>query len=229
MIPLRDDNPTRSTPVVNFALIALCVIVFLWEVTLPEHLAEQAIYQLGFIPAVFFGRADLAQHWITPEMSIVTSMFLHGGWLHLLGNMLYLWIFGDNVEDRVGHARYVLLYLVCGSAAALAQGFGDMSSTVPMLGASGAISGVLGAYIVLYPRANVLVAVPLLVVFYTLRVPAWLVLGMWFVVQLLSSLSSQLSISSQQGGVAFGAHVGGFIAGLLLIRFFVRDRRAYRY
>ena len=157
-------------------------------------------------------------------------MFLHGGWLHLLGNMLYLWIFGDNVEDRVGHARYVLLYVACGSVAALAQGFADMSSTVPMIGASGAISGVLGAYIVLYPRARVLVAIPLLIVFYTLRVPAWLVLGMWFVGQLLSSLSAQMSVSSQQGaGVAFLAHVGGFIAGLLLIHFFVRDRRAYRY
>jgi len=230
MIPLRDDNPTRSTPAVNYALIALCVLVFLWEVTLPANQAEQAVYQLGFIPAVFFGRADLAQHWIAPELSIVTSMFMHGGWLHLGGNMLYLWIFGDNVEDRVGHARYILLYLACGLVAALAQGLADTSSTVPMLGASGAISGVLGAYIVLYPRAKVLVAVPLLIVFYTLRVPAWLVLGMWFAVQLLSSLSTRLSVSAQQGaGVAFGAHVGGFIAGLLLIRFLVRDRRTYRY
>jgi len=230
MIPLRDDNPTRSTPVVNYALLTLCVIVFLWQVMLPDDRAEQAVYQLGFIPAVFFGRADLAEHWIAPELSIVTSMFMHGGWLHLLGNMLYLWIFGDNVEDRVGHARYVLLYLACGLAAALAQGFTDMSSTVPMVGASGAISGVLGAYIVLYPRANVLVAVPLLVVFYTLRVPAWLVLGMWFVGQLLSSLSTHMSITDQQGaGVAFGAHIGGFIAGLLLIGLFVRDRHAYRY
>jgi len=224
MIPLRDDNPTRSTPVVNVALIAICVIVFLWEVMLPGREAERAVYLLGFVPAVFFGRADFAQHWISPELSIVTSMFLHGGWMHLIGNMLYLWIFGDNVEDRVGHARYVLFYLVCGFVAALAQGFADMSSTVPMVGASGAISGVLGAYIVLYPRANVLVALPLLIVFYTLRVPAWVVLGMWFVAQLLSSLSAQ-----QGAGVAFGAHVGGFVAGALLIRLFVRDRRVYRY
>jgi membrane associated rhomboid family serine protease len=224
MIPLRDDNPTRSTPVVNVGLIAICVIVFLWEVTLPGREAEQAVHLLGFIPAVFFGRADLAHPWIAPELSIVTSMFMHGGWMHLIGNMLYLWIFGDNVEDRVGHARYVLFYLVCGFVAALTQGLGDMSSTVPMIGASGAISGVLGAYIVLYPRANVLVAVPLLIVFYTLRVPAWLVLGMWFVGQLLASLSA-----AQGGGVAFGAHVGGFVAGVLLIRLFVRDRRVYRY
>ncbi len=224
MIPLRDDNPTRSTPVVNVALIALCVIVFLWQVMLPEREAGQAVYLLGFIPAVFFGRADLAQHWIAPELSIVTSMFMHGGWMHLLGNMLYLWIFGDNVEDRVGHARYVVFYLVCGLVAALAQGLADMSSTVPMIGASGAISGVLGAYIVLYPRANVLVALPLLIVFYTMRVPAWVVLGMWFAGQLLSSLSAQ-----QGAGVAFGAHVGGFVAGVLLIRLFVHDRRVYRY
>ena len=224
MIPLRDDNPTRSTPVVNVALIALCVIVFLWELMLPADGAQQAIYLLGFVPAVFFGRAELAHQWIPPELSLITSMFLHGGWMHLLGNMLYLWIFGDNVEDRVGHARYVVFYLGCGLVAALAQGFADPSSAVPMIGASGAISGVLGAYIVLYPRANVLVALPLLIVFYTLRVPAWLVLGMWFVGQLLSSLSAQ-----QGAGVAFGAHVGGFVAGFLLIRLFVRERRTYRY
>jgi membrane associated rhomboid family serine protease len=223
MIPLRDDNPTRSTPVVNVALIALCVIAFLWELSLGRA-AQQAVYQLGFIPAVFFGRVELVQPWIAPELSIVTSMFMHGGWMHLLGNMLYLWIFGDNVEDRVGHARYVVFYLVCGFVAALAQALPDMTSQVPMIGASGAISGVLGAYIVLYPRQNVLVALPLLIVFYTLRVPAWVVLGMWFVGQLVASLSA-----AQGAGVAFGAHVGGFVAGALLIRLFVRDRRVHRY
>ena len=222
MIPLRDDNPTRTTPVVNVALIALCVIVFLWELMLGRQ-AEQAVYQLGFVPAVFFGRVDLAQPWITPELSIVTSMFMHGGWMHLLGNMLYLWIFGDNVEDRVGHALYVVFYLLCGFVAALAQALPDMASTVPMIGASGAISGVLGAYIVLYPRANVIGVIPPFI-FYRLRVPAWVVLGIWFVGQLLSSFSAQ-----QGAGVAFGAHVGGFVAGALLIRLFVRDRRAYRY
>jgi membrane associated rhomboid family serine protease len=189
-----------------------------------EEAQKRAVYLLGFIPAVFFGRADLPQHWIAPELSVVTSMFLHGGWMHLIGNMLYLWIFGDNVEDRVGHARYVVFYLVCGLVAALAQALPDMNSTVPMIGASGAISGVLGAYIVLYPRANVLVALPLLIVFYTLRVRAWVVLGMWFAVQLLSSLSA-----GPGGGVAFGAHVGGFVAGVVLIRLFVRERRTYRY
>jgi membrane associated rhomboid family serine protease len=231
MIPLRDDNPIRSTPVVNVALIALCVIAFLWEITLPDDVAEQAINLLGFIPAVFFGRADLAQHWIAPELSIVTSMFLHGGWMHLLGNMLYLWIFGDNIEDRVGHVRYALFYVLCGLCAALAQGLADTSSTVPMIGASGAISGVLGAYIVLYPRAKVLVVVPLLVIFYTLRVPAWLVLGMWFVGQLLSSFSTRgIDVTTSRGpGVAFLAHVGGFVVGVLLISLFVRDRRVYRY
>jgi len=221
MIPLRDDNPIRSTPIVTIALIALCTIVFVWEITLPADEAEAAVYLLGFIPAVLFGSAQLPQHWVPPAASIFTAMFLHGGWLHLIGNMLYLWIFGDNVEDRVGHARFGLFYLICGAVAALAQALPDMGSRVPMIGASGAVSGVLGAYIVLYPRANVLVGVPLLFVFQTFRVPAWVVLGFWFVGQLLSSLLA----AQGNGGVAFGAHVGGFLAGVVLIRLFVRDRR----
>jgi len=225
MIPLRDDNPVRSTPVVTVALIALCTIVFLWEVSLPEEDTEAVLYLLGFIPAVLFGRAELSQHWVPPGVSIVTAMFLHGGWMHLIGNMLYLWIFGDNVEDRVGHVRFVLFYLLCGAVAALAQALPDMSSQVPMIGASGAISGVLGAYIVLYPRANVLVGVPLLFVFQTFRVPAWVVLGVWFIGQLLS----QVMAARSQGGVAFGAHVGGFIAGVVLIRLFVREPQTLRY
>jgi membrane associated rhomboid family serine protease len=225
MIPLRDDNPIRSTPVVTIALIALCTIVFLWEITLPEDEAQAAVYLLGFIPAVLFGRAQLQEHWVSPGVSIFTAMFMHGGWLHLLGNMLYLWIFGDNVEDRVGHVRFALFYLICGAVAALAQALPDVGSRVPMIGASGAVSGVLGAYIVLYPRANVLVGVPFFLVFQTFRVPAWVVLGMWFIGQLASSLVA----ARGQGGVAFGAHVGGFLAGVVLIRLFVRDRRTRRH
>ena len=225
MIPLRDDNPIRSTPVVTIALIALCTIVFLWEITLPGDDAEAAVYLLGFIPAVLFGRAQLPEHWVPPVVSIFTAMFMHGGWMHLIGNMLYLWIFGDNVEDRVGHVRFVLFYLVCGAVAAFAQALPDIGSRIPMIGASGAISGVLGAYIVLYPRANVLVAVPLVIVIQTFRVPAWVVLGFWFVGQ----LSSSLLAAEGQGGVAFGAHVGGFVAGVVLIRLFVRERRTRSY
>jgi len=225
MIPLRDDNPTRTTPVVTIALIALCTLVFLWEITLPGDEQQAAVYLLGFIPAVLFGRAELPEHWVSPTLSIFTAMFMHGGLMHLLGNMLYLWIFGDNVEDRVGHARFVLFYLICGAVAALAQALPDMGSRVPMIGASGAVSGVLGAYIVLYPRANVLVLVPLIVVFQTFRVPAWIVLGMWFIGQLANSLLA----APGQVGVAFGAHVGGFLAGVMLIRLFVREAQPIRY
>ncbi len=225
MIPLRDDNPTRTTPVVTIALIALCTLVFLWEITLPGDEQQAAVYLLGFIPAVLFGRAELPEHWVSPTLSIFTAMFMHGGLMHLLGNMLYLWIFGDNVEDRVGHARFVLFYLICGAVAALAQALPDMGSRVPMIGASGAVSGVLGAYIVLYPRANVLVLVPLIVVFQTFRVPAWIVLGMWFIGQLANSLLA----APGQVGVAFGAHVGGFLAGVALIRLFVREAQPIRY
>jgi membrane associated rhomboid family serine protease len=225
MIPLRDDNPIRSTPVVTIALIAVCTIVFLWEITLSDDQAEAAVYLLGFIPAVLFGRAQLQEHWVSPGVSVVTAMFMHGGWMHVIGNMLYLWIFGDNVEDRVGHVRFVFFYLICGAVAALAQALPDMGSKVPIIGASGAVSGVLGAYIVLYPRANVLVGVPFFLVFQTFRVPAWVVLGMWFVGQLASSLLA----AQGQGGVAFGAHVGGFLAGVVLIRLFVRERRTSRH
>jgi rhomboid family protein len=224
MIPLRDDNPIRGTPVVVIGTIALCVIVFLWQLSLPPS-AAAGVYSLGFIPALLFGRAELPGAPVPAPLTIVTSMFLHGGLMHLAGNMLYLWIFGDNIEDRLGRGRYIAFYLLCGAVAALAQALPDVASQTPMIGASGAISGVLGAYIVLYPRANVLVALPLFIVFYTFRVPALVVLGVWFVGQLLSSLAAQ---QQGGGGVAFGAHIGGFIAGVVLIRLFLRDRRARR-
>ncbi|HEY5624243.1 MAG TPA: rhomboid family intramembrane serine protease, partial [Gammaproteobacteria bacterium] len=184
------------------------------------------IYALGFIPAVLFGVAKLPDQlvWIPAPATIVTSMFLHGGLLHLGGNLLYLWIFADNVEDSMGHARFVLFYLLCGVAAAITQAVPATDSTIPMIGASGAVSGVLGAYALLYPHARVLVAVPLFVVLYTLRLPAVFVLGIWFLGQLLSSLAT----SGAAGGVAFRAHVGGFVAGLLLVRFFSRRRLGVR-
>jgi membrane associated rhomboid family serine protease len=226
MIPLRDDNPVRSRPVVTVVLIVLCTLMFLWQTTLPARAAQQAVYLLGFIPALLFGNATLeGGQWLPPSATIFTAMFLHGGWMHLLGNMLYLWIFGDNIEDRLGSLRFIPFYLACGAVAALGQGFMDPQSEVPMIGASGAISGVLGAYLVLYPRAKVLVLLPLLIIFYTVRVPAIVVLGLWFAGQLLSSL---VASSGSSGGVAFAAHVGGFAAGVVLIRFFARDRRRRR-
>ncbi len=224
MIPLRDDNPIRTRPVVTVALIALCTLAFLWQLTLPPAAEQQAVYLFGFIPAVLFGNARLEGQWIPAGATIVTAMFLHGGWLHLIGNMLYLWIFGDNIEDRLGRRRFVAFYLLCGTLAALGQGVADPRSTVPMIGASGAISGVLGAYLVLYPRAKVLVLLPLLIFVTTVRVPALVVLGIWFAAQLLSSLAA----APGAGGVAFAAHVGGFVAGVVLIRLFLRDRRRPR-
>jgi membrane associated rhomboid family serine protease len=226
MIPLRDDNPVRSRPVFTVLLIVLCTLVFLWQTTLPARAAQQAVYLLGFIPALLFGNATLeGGQWLPPTATMFTAMFLHGSWMHLIGNMLYLWIFGDNIEDRLGHGRFVAFYFVCGAVAALGQGLMDPHSEVPMIGASGAISGVLGAYLVLFPRAKVLVLLPLLVIFYTVRVPAVVVLGLWFAGQLVSSLAVS---SGPAGGVAFAAHVGGFAAGVAMIRLFVRDRRRRR-
>ena len=221
MIPLRDDNPTRTVPFVNYALIAGCVLVFLWEVSLGPH-AQAAILSYGLIPDVLLGDARLA-----PELAVVpawltvfTSMFLHGGWMHLIGNMLYLWIFADNVEDRLGHGRFVVFYALCGIAAALAQALPDPDSQVPMVGASGAISGVLGAYLLMFPRAHVLVLLPLGPLSQLVRLPALLVLGLWFAMQLLSEM-----FAAEGAGVAFRAHIGGFVAGLLLLPVFRAGRR----
>ncbi len=220
MIPLHDDNPTTLRPVVTVALIAACVAAFLWQVSLGQDGYRHAVYSLGFIPAVFFGERMLAPELavVPPALTLVTSMFLHGGLWHLLGNMLYLWIFGNNVEDAMGHARFVVFYLLCGVAAAFGQGILDPGSTIPMIGASGAISGVLGAYLLLYPHARVLVLIPLGFFSQLVRVPAVLVLGLWFLIQIVSSLAADPS----RGGVAWFAHIGGFLAGMALIPFFKR-------
>jgi len=225
MIPLRDDNPIRTRPIVTVGLIVLCTLVFLWQLSLSAKGQQQAAYLFGFIPALLFGNAQLEGQWIPAGATVITSMFLHGGWLHLIGNMLYLWIFGDNIEDRLGRGRFVVFYLLCGAVAALGQAVADPRSEVPMIGASGAISGVLGAYLMLYPRAKVLVLLPLLIFITTVRVPALVVLGVWFAAQLLSSLAAA---PGSGGGVAFAAHVGGFVAGVVLIRPFLRDRRRPR-
>lgn len=217
MIPLHDDNPTEITPYVTFALIGLCVLVFLWQISLGEHI-ERAIYSLGMIPATVFGDKSLPPELVVVPawMTLFTSMFMHGGWMHLIGNMLYLWIFGNNVEDSMGHARFVVFYLLCGVAAVLAQALPNPDSVIPMVGASGAISGVLGAYLLLYPHARVLVVLPLGFLLYSARVSAGFVLGFWFLIQLISSLNA----NPDEGGVAFGAHAGGFVAGVALIPFF---------
>lgn len=219
MIPLHDDNPTSIKPYVTIALIASCTAVFLWQLSL-GNAAERVLYALGVIPAVLLKVATLdpALALVPPAATILTSMFLHGGWMHLIGNMLYLWIFGNNVEDAMGHVRFTLFYMICGIAAVFAQVLPDPESTTPMIGASGAISGVLGAYLLLYPHARVLVAIPFGFYIHTVRLRAAWVLGFWFVMQLLSSVLA----GGQQGGVAFRAHLGGFIVGALLIPFFKR-------
>lgn len=216
MIPLRDANPTRRAPFVTYGLIAANVAVFLFQESLPERPYTGFLFGYAVTPALI--SADFGAYAYT----LVTSMFLHGGWVHLLSNMLYLWIFGNNVEDRLGRVRFLLFYAICGFAASAAQVAIDPSSAIPMIGASGAISGVLGAYIVLFPNARVLT---LVFYFFFARLvelrAAWL-LGFWFVMQLVSGLGS-LGIV-RMGGVAFFAHIGGFMAGFLLVRLFAPGR-----
>ena len=217
-IPLYDDNHSGQAPVVTWALIAACVLAFLWQQTLPPGLAEQALYALGVVPAVLVGGAELPPELrlLPPWASVVTSLFLHGGWLHLAGNMLYLWIFGNNVEHAMGHGRFPVFYLVCGVAAALTQSLAAPAATVPMIGASGAIAGVLGAYALLYPRANVRVLLVIIIFVRVINVPALVVLGGWFIMQFISGATT----AADQGGVASWAHVGGFIAGMALVPLF---------
>ena len=208
MIPLRDINPTRSTPVVTYLLIALNVAIFAFEATLSPLQEKRFVLHYALVPALLGHR-----HFAT----LFTSMFLHGGFLHLLFNMWSLFIFGDNIEDRLGKLRYLLFYLVCGLGAALAQFLVDPGSRIPMIGASGAIAGVLAAYLRLFPRARVVTLIPLLIFFFVREIPALLFILIWFGLQVLSGVGS-LGGAGAQGGVAFFAHIGGFVAGLWLIQ-----------
>jgi membrane associated rhomboid family serine protease len=219
MIPIRDVNPRARVPVVNISLIILNILFFFWELTQGPRL-EAALMNVGFIPERVFIPGD----WIQDSVSVLLSMFLHGGWLHLGSNMLYLWIFGDNIEDRLGHVRYLLFYLGCGFVATFAHAFSDLGSQLPAIGASGAIAGVLGAYLVLFPRAHVMTAIPLGMYVAVRPIPAILVLGLWFVMQLFTGFAS-VGATGEGGGVAYFAHIGGFIAGLILIFVFGGKRR----
>ena len=220
MLPLHDDNPTERPPVVTIALIAACILTFVYQSLLPEKPGEAFVFQYGAIPAVIFHHAEAPEDVaaIPSSLTLLTSMFLHGGWMHLLGNMLYLWIFGNNIEDAMGHVRFILFYALGGLLAALSHAAIDPSSTIPMVGASGAISAILGAYLLLYPRARVLVLMPPPFLG-TTYVPAVFVLGLWFLGQLYSG---GLSLGSKGGGIAFFAHIGGFIAGMALVGLFKR-------
>lgn len=214
-LPIRDDNPHTVTPFVNYTMLAACILVFLWQFSLGEEAGQIAVLAYGFTPAYFFGAGVPPGEipYVPSTLTIFTSMFMHGGWMHLAGNMLYLWIFGDNIEASLGHRRYLVFYIACGIAAALAQGFAAPGSAVPMVGASGAISGVLGAYLVLHPRANIKVFVLLIIYITVINVPAFIVLGFWIVGQLISSAA----VNAGEPGVAFIAHIGGFVAGAILV------------
>jgi rhomboid family protein len=213
MIPLKDVIPSRTRPAVTTMIVAINVLVFLLQLTLPPGDVERFIYTFGLVPAHF------------SVASLFTSMFVHGGLGHVSGNLLYLWIFGDNVEDRLGHGRFLVFYLATGVVAALSQTGMDPGSTVPMVGASGAIAGVMGGYFVLYPQSRVLTLFPFPVMLF--EVPAIFFLGLWFVIQFLSGLGSMASAAGQglPGGVAFWAHVMGFVAGVLLVRLMQRPER----
>ncbi len=222
MLPIKDENPSYRRPWVNYTLVALNILVFFYELSLGRYL-QFFVFKFGVIPVeIIHGRR---------LFTLFTSMFLHGGWMHIIGNMLYLWIFGDNVEDSLGHFRYLVFYLMGGVFAALAQVVVNPYSKIPLIGASGAISGVLGAYFVLYPRARVLTLVPdpfTLGLFYRLiPIPAFFVLGFWFVIQFFYGLLS-LPFAGRTGGVAFFAHVGGFVFGLIAIKFF-KPKKYHRY
>jgi membrane associated rhomboid family serine protease len=229
MIPLRDDQPRFSTPFVTYFLIGLNSVVFLFESALTPESFKTLLYQFGMISANITGyvsgsgRLGLA----AVLLPALTSMFLHGSWMHVIGNMWFLWIFGDNIEDYLGHFKYLIFYLASGLGAAFAQVILNPHSIVPTVGASGAIAGVLGAYFVLYPRARVLIWFPIFFLFY---VPAWVTLGYWFAMQFLSGAATSIVSSSEtQGGVAFWAHVGGFVAGIVLIKILPERPRRYRY
>jgi rhomboid family protein len=211
-VPLYDDNPTARAPILTYLLIGLCVGAFLWQL---GHNERVVLYTYGMIPAELFGlwRPPRIYQVVPPWATVLTSMFLHGGWFHLIGNMLYLWIFGNNVEDVLGRGRYLFFYLCCGIVAALTQAFSSLGSHIPMVGASGAIAGVLGAYLLLHPGANVHCFVWIVIFFRIVNIPAWTMLGLWFAMQLVSGLS----VATGNPGVAFWAHVGGFVAGLVLV------------
>jgi membrane associated rhomboid family serine protease len=211
MFPLSDVIPSRTTPFVTIGLIAANVLVFIYQLFLPEVGLEQFVAAYAVVPAWFW--------W----PSLFTSQFLHGGWMHIVWNMVYLWIFGDNVEDRLGHGRYLLFYLGAGAVAAVLQILFNPFSGVPMLGASGAIAGVMGAYFVLYPHSRVLTAIFLVIFFELVEIPAIFFLGIWFLLQLISGVGSLGVSNAAGGGTAFWAHIGGFVAGAS-VGFVLRQR-----
>ena len=215
MIPLRDSVRPRKTPFVNWTLIAINIYIFYKEFLLPVPLLNQVFYQFGVIPVDIMNALTDGKALEPVLFTLVSATFLHGGWLHVLSNMLYLFIFGDNVEDRLGHAKYLLFYLLVGVLASLAHVMSDPASEVPLVGASGAVAGVLGAYFITYPKARVLTLVPIIIFFTIIEVPAMAFLAIWFVIQVFQGTASLGGVATP---VAWWAHVGGFLAGVVLIK-----------
>ncbi len=227
MIPLKDTTPRRSFPIVTILLIVANILVFLYQITLPEGASVAFIQTYALVPRhIEFALQGRHYGLAQALLPLLTSMFLHGGFLHILGNMWFLWIFGANVEDRMGPATYLLFYTVCGLVSGIAQLFFSWGANIPSLGASGAISGVLGAYIVLFPGSRILTLVPLFIIWFMARIPAVIFIGLWFIAQFLSGIGSlHTPGAANTGGVAWWAHVGGFLMGVLLARGTAQRRR----
>src|SRR3990167_3639547 len=221
MIPIKDTIPSRSYPFINISLMMANILIFFYQLSLGDQL-EQFLFTYGLIPARFFlWDQPLSDH-LSP---LFTAMFLHGGWFHVLGNMLYLWIFGDNVEDRLGHLPYLIFYLLCGLGAALVQTFINPYSPFPMIGASGAIAGVLGAYFLLFPYARIVTLVPIFFFLQVIELPAFIFLFFWILMQFLSGTAAIGHANQITGGVAWWAHIGGFFSVILLLLVFKKKTR----
>jgi membrane associated rhomboid family serine protease len=224
MIPLKDDNPTKTFPFFTILLILLNTAVFIYEISLGAENGRIFVNKMGLIPSeLLHGRHILVKSSLPVYVNIITSIFLHGSLMHLLGNMLYLWIFGNNIEDYLGHIKFLLFYFACGILATVTHTLVNIGSSVPVVGASGAISGILGAYLLLYPRAKILVVIPIIIFLKFIRIPAFFVIGFWIVIQILNGFTS-LGIGETQG-IAWFAHIGGFIAGIVLIKMLGKGKR----
>ncbi len=217
MIPLKDDNPTSNKPIMTYFLIGTCILIFLIQISSQSYRTGQLFYSYGLIPSVLMGKNQLPMdlYAVPAYVTIFTSMFMHGGFMHLIGNMLYMWIFADNIEDSLGPKKFIVFYLLSGIGAAMTQVLMDTHSQIPMVGASGAIGGVLGAYLINHPNARVLVLIPFGFFSQLIKIRALYVLGFWFILQFISS----------GGGVAYAAHIGGFVSGMILILFFNKKRK----
>lgn len=227
MIPIGDANPTRRFPIMTWSLIAINVVVFLYEISLRSRQLDNLFATLGMTPYnLMFGLVHPLQTPPVVWMTLITSQFLHAGWAHIIGNMLFLWVFGDNIEDALGHFGYLVFYLVGGIAAGIVQAFVSGPIHIPSIGASGAIAGLLGAYLVLYPWTRISILFPLFILFWTIDVPAIIVIGWWFVQQFFYGIGALSTAAS--GGIAFWAHIGGFVVGMAMIVPFIGRARRHR-